>query len=470
MTPTFDELISLAAIEGVSLRDIKVFNGGDIVARALAHVVTRRHHGIRVKVYELYSGRLHDYVRVFAKDEVSLNKLVALLVEDARCQHCDVVVIESAIVAPYNGKGRLQEQRELKVFDSTQSKDGWATIYNKKSCKRFVKDACRVGDYKVCVSFGELSFSLMEELRRLHSRRWTFAGSSSAFDGMPYRVAQYMNFPSNKVYMRIMLGSDILACHYGMVYGDSLLWHTPVINPKYLRLSPLRILLAETARWCEKNGIVKLDFGLGDEKYKDEYCTGWRTTMRCEYSLSIKGVASRFLGTVFGNKKSKALICGSMNLFRLLRSTWNRLHEKWLFYRAPEKSTIIDDDMFVRIKSWEEFCDFTEERGFPIKEWQWMRFKTDKSASFVALADDRQIYTYGWESDNGALYVKMPSELRGRKILYDFCTPIRHRGKGWYTRILKRLRSEGGAAVVYVSAANIPSKTAIESAGFSYAS
>lgn len=466
MTPTFEELISLAAVEGIPLRDIKVFNGDDVVARTLAYVAIRRHHGISVKVYELYSGRLHDYVRIFAKDEASLNKLVALLKEDARHQRCDVIVLESAILTPYSGKGHLQERRELKVFDSTQSKDGWGAIYNKKSCKRFVKDACRAGDYKVCVSFGGLPLSLMEELCKLHIRRWTFAGSSSAFSTSPYRVAQYMNFPSNKVYMRVMLGSDILACHYGMAYGDSLLWHTPVINPKYLRLSPLRILLAETARWCEKNGMLKLDFGLGEEKYKDEYCTSWRRTICFECPLSIKGLISCFSGVVFGNKKTKTFIAKGLELLRSIRGFWQKLQERWIFYVAPEKANTVNDDMFFRIRSWEEFCDFTEVREFPIYEWQWMRFKTDKSATFVALADDHQIYSYGWESDNGTSYVKMPSELSGRKILYDFFTPVEHRGKGWYTRLLKRLRSEGGGALIYVLPTNIPSKTAIESAGF----
>ena len=466
MTPTFDELISLAAVEGAVLHDIKVFDSNAVVARALATIVTRRHHGLNVKVYELYTGRLHDYVGIFAKDEASLNKLVALLKEDAKRQECDVVVIESAIAAPFNGKGCLHERRELKVFDSTASKDGWGAIYNKKSCKRFVKDACRAGDYKIEVSKGELSAGLMEELRKLHIRRWTFAGSSSAFSSMPYRVAQYMNYPGNKMYLRIMLGSDILACHYGMVYADSLLWHTPVINPKYLRLSPLRILLAETARWCEKNGISKLDFGLGDEKYKDEYCTSWRTTLFREYPLSIKGLVCYITGTIFGNEKVKAMIGRGLDVLRSIRDCWQKFFEKWLFYVAPENAEPIDDSMFFRISSWESFCDFTESRNFPIYEWQWMRFKGDKSTRFVALADGHQIYSYGWESNNGDAYVKMPNELKGRKILYDFCTPMEHRGKGWYTRLLKRLGREGKNAVIYVLPKNLPSKTAIESAGF----
>ncbi len=463
MCPDFDELLALAEVEGVKLHDIRLYRGDRLAARALMHSETRRHHGITLKVFELYNGKLHDYSKIYAVDADAFKSLWRKMILEAKAMKCDMICADNVLVESVPEPRVWRTRREQKIFDA-EAGGGWASIYGRKSMKRFVKEARRAGQYHVEAETGALEREHIVHLGELHKRRWGFEGSSSPFVHEK-RVEEYLNHPSNKHYLRVMVGDEIIACHYGMIYGDMLLWHTPVINPKYLKLSPLRVLLAETAAYCEKCGLRGMDFGLGDESYKDAYCNACRETCYCERPLSMRGFAAKVIGLAFANRYIRGVAAALIELVRKIRARLAGMKECWEFYMAESKAEKSHDQLFNRIDSWEKFCDFTCKRDFQILKWQYERFKNDDTVHFVCLADGNNIYTYGWETMRTDVVKNFPDAVKGSLVLYDFCTPEQYRNQGWYTRLLRHLANNGGG-VIYVNPSNIPSKKAICAAGF----
>ncbi|MDO4818816.1 MAG: GNAT family N-acetyltransferase [Prevotella sp.] len=459
--PSFAELNELAKVDAVELRVVIVKDNGIVKACLPCFIDNRRHHGLTVKIYSSYSGYLHDYQRYLCLSSVYAKELRTAIINDARHCSCDIVCIDSLLPGKVAPRG-FNLKSEVKIFDSTKSKNGWKELYIRKSVKRFEHDARKVGGYHVEIIDGYVEDELMRELKRLHILRWHFSGSSSAFESRNNRIEQYRCHPENKHYLRILLNNEILACHYGMKYGNTLLWHTPLINPKYLRLSPLRLLLAEEAKYCEANGFEKIDFGLGEEAYKDGYCHDIRQTLNFEYPLSFKGRISMIVG-VFLRPVIKQMISKLLNVARRVKNRVHAIKVHWVYFIAPCDKEYYIDPLFVEAHNWHEMYDLAVQRNFQIHEWQYHRFKNDDSCKFVALADERSILTYGWITDKNR-------SLIGRKdltqrILFDFVTPDIYRNRGYYTRLLKHLISNGGG-IIYADFRNIPSLRAIEKAGF----
>lgn len=463
IAPTFNELKTLAVVEGVELDDVRVIDAkGRVTAEALMHVTVRRHHGLVCRLYALFNGRMHDYSAIAVDDATAWDALWREIVRRAHENGCDAVVMDN-VLAECVPTGRVPVREDLKIFDVEREEKGWSRFYNRKSVKRFCSAMRKIGAYHVEISDGVPDRALMEELRTLHIRRWGFSFSKSAFALDGNRVREYCVSPANKHYMRVMIGKEIVACHYGMRYGDALLWHTPVINPKYIDLSPLRVLLAETARYCEAQGLCKLDFGLGDEHYKDEYCNESRKTCSIHHMVTARGRAAAMLGWLERHGGRYFLSCG-LNVLRHIRHVYNQATCHWLYYESPEHSIQYVDPLFVRITNWMDYCDFLYARNLIAERNRYERFKNDTSVSFVALADSENVYSYGWESTSNRRLLCGHSCSKDR-ILFDFITPKEFRGMGYYTRLLRHLVSDGNA-VIYVSPKNLPSKTAIEHAGF----
>lgn len=461
VAPSFEELKALAKIQGVELFDLTVESDGNVSAEMLCRVRTGRHHGIVCRIFEAYDGWLHDYTYARIDNEDACRKLVGRAVKEAKRLKCDVVRMTS--VLPDVGAVGLTRKAEMKVFDSANEKDGWSALYNRRSVRRFLSAAKKRAVYQVCVRTGDISLDELMVLKTLHQRRWHFEGSTSAFDDNPHRVEEYANAVSNKHLLTIKLGDDILACHYGMIYGNTLLWHTPIINPKYMSLSPLRLLLAETARFCEGYGLKRIDFGLGDESYKDGYCNASRETIEFSKALTIKGVISETIGKIAKNGGS-VLVGRLLDCARYVRNKICHLNERWIYYIAQKDERIPRSDLYVEIDEWSKFVDFMWKRNLDVKKWQYERFISDKSVRFVALADERNVYCQGWVSRDNRKLLERRQDIEG-EILFDFLTLEAHRGKGYYQCLLRSLISAYGG-VIYVNRKNIVSMRAIENVGF----
>ena len=466
IAPSFLELNDLARVDGVDLRVLVVRDCGRIRACAICYVKRRRHHGLQLTIYELFGYHLHDYSRLFAEDEEALDCLMQLAEQDAKFHHCDMIYwanIPKELVPSDHWK----ITSEMKIFNAKESEDGWKELYNRKSIKRFRNKAAKVAPYHVEVIDGVVPLVLMKELSSFHINRWRFAGSVSPFVSNKKRKEEYIVHPINKHYLRVMLGDELLACHYGMKYGKTLLWHTPVINPKYLALSPLRLLLGETALYCEKNGLEAIDFGLGDEAYKNGYCTVPRITCTYQRALSLRGQLSSAIALAH-QKGIDQLLLDCKSIAKIIKDRF-KCARVLKYISKKEEGKIAFDKRFVHISTWSEFYDFCLQRNYPLFMWQYERFVHDDSLEFVALADEKHIYSSGWASSKSPFPIGESGEvveLQGRVCLYDFVTPQMFRNKGYYTALLEAVRMHYGETFIYARVNNKASRKAIERSGF----
>jgi len=467
IAPSFYELDCLAAIDGVDKRVIAVYDGSNVlVGCAVCFVESRKYHGLFLNVYSLFGYLLHDYNRIFCYGKEAMESLKRAAVTDAKANQCDIIVWEN-IPVELVPDGGLPTQSAMKIFSAPDSLYGWCELYNRKSVKRFTNKAKRVGVYTVEVIDGEVDDRLMDELKQFHILRWNFAQSGSAFSSNPKRKDEYKAVTRNKHYLRILINGELLACHYGMRYGRTLLWHTPIINPKYLELSPLRLLLAETARYCENNSFEMIDFGLGDEAYKDAYCNKKRETCYYYKPLSVKGYLAEQIG---GIDKSFFIRHASAVKLALMRQRLRFFKPEVLVYEHHSDNKVVEVcNSFKIITSWPEFYDFAIAHNFQPLEWHHNRFIHDNSTRFIAINDEKTIYSYGWTSVKNPFLVGENGkyiDLDGKTCLYDFVTPMEHRNKGYYTKLLKSANALFGGTVIYAKKSNIPSRKAIERSGF----
>lgn len=409
IAPSFVELSDLARVDGIEQRVLVIKNGERIAACALCCVEQRRHHGMILAIYGLFGYLLHDYSRIFAESEEALSMLMDLAVRDAKKQNCDLIYWTNIPEEFAPGGNGLIPKTEIKIFSALEQEDGWKSLYDRKSVKQSRRMAARAGEYKVEIIDGLVPNDIMQQMGQFHIERWKFAGSGSPFKSNPKRKDEYITHPKNKHYLRIMVGNDVLASHYGMKYGKTLLLHTPIINPKYLKESPMRLLIAETAKYCEENGLEAIDFGHGDEAYKDGYCTLPRHTYSFVRPLSIKGQLAEWIG-----KSDK---CGlKEKLSRLMNTARQDAKPTYKrFVYQSKNDTIISDSRLNIITTWWEFYDFCRHRKYPMDMECYKRFLHDKSTMFFAIADESNIYAACWSTKESEIY-----NVREATCIYDF--------------------------------------------------
>lgn len=392
IAPSFIELNELSQVDNIDRRVVVVRNREDIEACAICNIEQRKHHGLTVKVYALFGYLVHDYCRIFCKSKSAMEMLKKAAIRDARNHGCDLIVW-SNIPAELVPDGSLPIKSDIKLFTINENQ-GWDRFFRSKHVKYLLNKVKKLdGEYHVSVIEGYVPDELMAQFADFHIKRWRFAGSGSPFAINKRRTSEYRCHSSNKHYLRILSGDELIACHYGMKYGDTLLFHTPIINPKYLNLSPMKLILAETAKYCEAKGIRSIDFGHGDEAYKDGYCTLPRYTCNYERAISIKGLVAKAIG-----KLPKYHVISSMHQMRRLFSR----HSSSIVSRSIKiKSKSNDTRVTVIIDNWVDFCDFSSEHNRQLYKEDFDRFRLNKSTSFIALIENNKCIASAWLSKGG---------------------------------------------------------------------
>lgn len=390
VAPSFTELKELSEIDNIDRRVIVVRGETNIEACAVCYIEQRRHHGLHLKVYSLFGYLVHDYCRVFCKSFAAMECLKTTAINDARKNGCDMIVWEN-IPAELVPDGSLQIQSNVKLFTAGQEQ-GWDRFYKSKHVKYLLNKVKKLdGEYHVSIIDGYVPDDLMAQFAEFHIKRWRFAGSGSPFVTNKRRNSEYRCHPSNKHYLRILSGDELIACHYGMKYGDTLLFHTPIINPKYLNLSPMKLILAETAKYCEENGIRTIDFGHGDEAYKDGYCTLPRYTCNYERAISIKGLVAKAIGRL-----PKHYVISSMHkMCKLFSSHSNSIVSKCIKINSKSSDAIVP----ILIDNWIDFCDFSNEHNCQLYKEDFDRFRRNKSTAFIALIENNKCMASAWLSN-----------------------------------------------------------------------
>ena len=266
----FIELIQLAKDRNESIKLLSLKDQDQIVAISLFQFSERRVSLVNYKSMHLYGFNFYDYNTLNIEEKYE-SQFLRFIKRYAKRNHAQLIILEN-VIRKFKCK---KNSEKIQLFDSLKSDNGFDYIINKKRLKGYKNKLEELFEYTVSHYTGiEITKELINELAELHKERWGFDTIKSAFQDET-RKQNYLTHRENKVLTIISTNNSILAVHYGMIYNNCLLFHTPVINIEYYKYSPfvnfIEILILETALYCKENQIDILDFGLGDETYKNKY-------------------------------------------------------------------------------------------------------------------------------------------------------------------------------------------------------
>ena len=289
------DLAEYARCVDIPQRIVVLLQGERCVGMACCQLEDTTLGKVPCRVYSAFGQGFFDYSKLCYSDGFGA-ELIRELLADARAQRADIVFLADTLVDdPSLLDGGFLRSKPTALFDSSKEEKGYHPLLSKKSVKRHVNKCKRTFEYGVEHFTGAgIETALVTEMGKLHIETRRFHGDPSAFEQQG-AGDRYLASSPQRVLTRISVNNDTLAFHYGMVFGDTMIWHTPVVNIKYLDYSPLEVLLYETVSYCEQNGYGVLDLGIGDEPYKERFSNARRPVYEYSYPISLKGKMAQSL-------------------------------------------------------------------------------------------------------------------------------------------------------------------------------
>jgi hypothetical protein len=297
--------------------------------------------------------------------------------------------------------GRFAHPFRNRVFDVDVAERGWLALTNKESLKRHTNRARRTLDYRVEHRNADCDDALLEEIARLHVERWAFDGHASALADVR-RLDQYRVSRRRWIVTVIRDGETLMAAHVGFRFGGTLWWHTPAINIRYLDWSPLQILLRETALECQRLGIRRLDFGLGDEPYKDRFANAEHPVWNWFIPASPRAwLAHRLLGMT----RLKGGLARCRRWWEGLRSRSGSGETTVAFPAAvvdnrpdPRGAELVEAGDFATL------VDLFRRSGIQVRRDEYDRLRSGQH--FIGWRRDQTLLAYAWRTElNGPVIV-----------------------------------------------------------------
>ncbi|MGO9533431.1 MAG: GNAT family N-acetyltransferase [Syntrophobacteraceae bacterium] len=469
---TLDELHHLSQVHPTDTRIVEVWDGQLLLGMMPWVVGDTQLHGLQVRAYRPLGWNLYDYHHFHCTDITVLGALFATMLDDARAQGADVVLIHRLldhVPLPRVLAGYIFEEKTT-LFDARLAKGGWQWILRRQSIKRHWKKLRAFADYQAVTTEGVLSEDGIAILAGMHQERWGFEDKLSTFS-QPDRRCEYACYPKNKIFTKITADHEVVACHFGIRYGDLLLWHTPLINIKYLEYSPLEVLLAETCTFCEGQGIQVLDFGFGNERYKARFVNAERKLKCIEYPLTLKGMLACNAGKLAARIGLKARVSRLRRSLRTVGATMRARLTSVKYYEGTGTPPLqSNSEVNLReLGTYAEYVDFCRTVGSPVKRFQYERYQLGAYA--VILVAGTILLSSGWVQRGGEFYISEIDKkvaLGDAVMLYDFHTPQAQRNRGYFTRLLRYIRAASPPDTFHIFALtdNIPSNKGIMKAGF----
>jgi hypothetical protein len=409
---------------------------------------------------------------LYSDDGQLMTGVVECLTKAAREVGADAIVANGLLLnqaSPPAFLARWLKWDSWHVFACKDATQGWQYIAGKKSVRRHLNAIRRGVDYLVEVKTGNaITTADVAFVIKAHSERWQFAGHLGCTDE-EQRIRDYSCHIANKILMIIRREDDWVALHYGLRYGSTLVWHTPVINVKYLDSSPLEVLLGETAFWCADNGIDTLDFSLGEDEYKTRFANQSRGVWHLLIPISPKGhalsLARKLSNTAEWRSKVKAIVDGAKRCRAWSMARLSKIH----LYTSPTDTSLKADHRLKVIRQYQELVDVLRMAEEIPTMAHYQRMK--QGGIFLGLFENNKILSSGWASDDAVFYISEIDTryaLDGALMLYDFHTSAAQRNKGHYTALLRAIRTrfQDRRLLIFASIDNHASNKGIIKAGF----
>tara|TARA_B100001250_G_scaffold40975_1_gene32440 strand:- start:22961 stop:24454 length:1494 start_codon:yes stop_codon:yes gene_type:complete len=460
----FSELIQLARVRNESITLLSLKDMGQVVAISLFQFSERRLVLLSYRSMYLYGFDFYDY-NPFSVQLEYQSQFLEFIKKYAKSNHAKLVILENVIQ-------RLRckyVSENIQLFNSLKSVNGFDDIINKKRLNRYKKKLEESSDYSIRHYTGpEITEELIDNLVFMHQERWTFDNTQSPFINLK-RKFDYLNHKENKVLTIVRKDDSILAIHYGMLFNNCLLFHTPVFNIKHYELSPyinfVELLILETVLYCNENNVEVLDFGLGDEIYKKKYMNDYKEVFTYYLPLDVFSSIIFNISMFIKSLDIKNRIMSFRNILYKIRYIAKKINVYEFNLDPLEKEESAD---FHCIKNYSEFVMVYRRIKHPVKRYHYNRFM--RGDYFYCLLNNNNLYCSGWSTSKD-MYVSEVNKIlavNGRVVLYDYYTPNKYRRKGKYQELLGSIISNLNTDVfIYALSNNLASNKAIRKVGFS---
>ena len=431
--PDRSDLRKVAVAAGQMVEQIDIF--GD--ERPIPVCKTqRRIAGIVAKVLEISGRDFYDYTIEIGESRPTVSSYY----KKALHLSVDCILLEQVVLRSGAFPGGELRSYKTKSVVAKCNKTLKSLFWEHNSIKRHFKNAEKqLGIIVETFDTPELIREVLPTIARLHRERWEFDGQRSALSEHG-RIKQYSVAAEGAIVTLVRSGKEILAIHYGLKVGRTLIWHTPAINIAYLDASPLEILLGAVAESCDAKNISELDFGLGDEAYKARFATQGRDVYEYVLPLTFRGWLIVLLR---GKLKVERWRQTSNTVLDFLRGARKQLRQRASrvrhFQFEAKAASNSSDASYREVQDWSEFVALLRRFGMGIKRYQYDRFRN--KARFVCLEDGDRLLCQGWvwPGDKRFTVGETGREMApdGSCILYDFSTPVSLRRQGYYVRLLR---------------------------------
>lgn len=444
LSPSYEHLAQFASFAEVNLDVTAIFEETRNVALICCFISRERVGGQRLLSYKNFGTHFFDYTRL-NYDEGCLDALLGQLREDAATLGADCVLLRNVLLhgedVPQYGSSYL---KRTCYYDAHGEAVPYDSLLRKKSVKRHVNKCRRELGYD-CVNLvdTEISGSEIDQLGALHKETRAFHDTESAF----FRKETYREYSvalDNRVLTKLVHDGEIVACHYGLRFGDQMIWHTPVINIKYLEYSPLEVLLFESITFCRDNGIYVFDLGIGDEPYKKRFSNRERmvydilipVSLKAHFARAVKDLDYRVGVSRFIANLKQATISYLDKSVPTLRSR----------YSCYEISCDIEPSenalQFLPVQDFSGFVDLSRSIDLPAEKQHYQNYR--EGSWFTRIADPSgQILAYAWQNDSAKLeWQGLPGSLvnPGSSIIWHLSLTEEGKRVG-LAELLDRLRT-----------------------------
>lgn len=371
-------------------------------------------YGINMRLLVPIGYDFFDYSAFYTLDNKFINILLSNIIQFVKKIKIDAVFIPSLLLENesklINKHSKIQY---LNIFDSQLSDTEWDNILKKKDIRRVLNSAMKEYGYKAISYENDLIIDELDFIAQTHIERWKFDSINSRFN-YTERKDIYSGFLKNKVLLKINLKNEWLCYLYGMRFDDKFAFHTPVINIKYLHKSPLKVLIAETFRYCKENNIRILDFGLGNEEYKKRYSNKSRKIYTFFYPSSTKAKA---FNLIFPKHDPQFIIDNIIRIRNFKHRFQNLANVRKIYdLKASTISHNRDVENIFSLSNFEDFVDYSRETGFTILREHYNRFK--RNELFLCLEFDSSYVASIWVKRGNTLNKNNPKE--DFIMVYDF--------------------------------------------------
>ena len=130
-----------------------------------------------------------------------------------------------------------------------------------------------------------------------HVERCKQVGRHSSFSNpgyLPFLQALFESDPegSRVIFSAIFMGTKPIAFHFGYISQGRLLWYKPSFDISIKRGSPGISLICHLIQYAEEHNLTELDFTIGDEAFKDRFCSDKRTVESFRIHRSFRTYAA----------------------------------------------------------------------------------------------------------------------------------------------------------------------------------